>query len=370
METDIGLTPVGSSSDHNSIPQTEYNDEAVIDDELQSRKSISTKTQLQYARNGHAALRSIITSNILKKIKIELIQHSKDSELDAWRQKVEVATKSLDVANSCKTVLECKSMLQQYYNNDNDENEYRIPFLQHFNTWQSKACPTVTKLVLSPLLASMASQLLDVPTVRLYQDSLFHKRCDDGPTPWHSDARMAPFDTSNMITFWFPLDNVPSAEDGGTGLYFVDKSHVDFALPFWNPVPKCDYEEDGESKNDNDETNDVYGRLNERYGGEDSIKNHMPLEVGDCTVHAGWTLHCADGMSISKDRYALAITYVDARAEIRFDAKGGNVADVSDQNSSSLGHDEDRNSFRTWIGEVEPRQNFEHPLVPIVWPPS
>ena len=87
-------------------------------------------------------------------------------------------------------------------------------------------------------MAEAASILLNTPTIRLYQDSLFVKRVGDGWTPWHVDARMAPFDTPNMITFWVPLQSVPTPKKGGTGLRFVDGSHSDFALPYWNR-PTC-----------------------------------------------------------------------------------------------------------------------------------
>ena len=45
---------------------------------------------------------------------------------------------------------------------------------------------------------------------------------------------MMPFDTSNVITFWIPLHSIPSIDDGGTGLLFINKSHSDFSLPYWN----------------------------------------------------------------------------------------------------------------------------------------
>ena len=37
-----------------------------------------------------------------------------------------------------------------------------------------------------------------VKVYRLHLDAMFEKR--PSPTPWHTDARMAPFDTSNMLT--------------------------------------------------------------------------------------------------------------------------------------------------------------------------
>jgi hypothetical protein len=73
--------------------------------------------------------------------------------------------------------------------------------------------------------------------------------------------------------------------------------------------------------------------LEHRYGGEgveedddeDNVddgvgtRHHMPLEVGSVAVHNGWTLHCADATAAGDDRYALSITYVGGRAELRED---------------------------------------------------
>ena len=175
---------------------------------------------------------------------------------------------------------------------------------------------------------------------------------------------MAPFDTSKMITFWIPLQRVPSPEDGGTGLVFADGSHSDFALPYWNGA-------DGEE----------YDRLEERYGGgeEDGgvgggASHHMPLDVGDVTVHSGWTLHCADAADFlegeGEDRYAFSITYVDARAEVRENALASSRTADEEEEGTPLGDREDVWSFRSWAREVEPRTAFVHPSVPIVWPPE
>ncbi|KAL3827056.1 hypothetical protein ACHAXA_007563 [Cyclostephanos tholiformis] len=179
-----------------------------------------------------------------------------------------------------------------------DPNSGDLPFLQHFNAWRStnvlSDVPTIRELYLSPYMARAASVLLDSHTVRLYQDSLFIKRPGDGWT-----------------TFWIPLQDVPCPEDGGTGLHFVNGSHCDVVLPYWNGLP--------------DSGHDEHDRLDVRYGGEEDgstggVNHHMLLEVGSVTVHNGWTLHCADGADINDiDRYALSITYVDGRAELRED---------------------------------------------------
>ena len=73
--------------------------------------------------------------------------------------------------------------------------------------------------------------------------------------------------------------------------------------------------------------------------------------------HSGWTLHCANDNQDSNDRIALAISYVDANAEIRPDAL----------NDSGKGDNEDLNSYQTWAKSVPPRKKFKHDLVPIVF---
>ena len=330
----IGLQPVVhniNSSSAKKKPKLKHSSSVVSEP-----KSLSLKTQLQYARKGHTDLRNIIPPTELKQIKKDLINYSCQKELEAWQQKVEVALhlQSASVSQKYRTVEDCHRVLK----NKSTDGTLEIPFLQHFNTWRDVA--SVRSLVTSVPLTMCAKTLLDVPTVKLYQDSLFHKRENDGPTPWHSDARMAPFDTSKMITFWIPLDYIPAEAKGGTGLVFVNGSHSDFALPFWN-------------KNNGNQEGGEYDRLDIRYGGDEGMETYMPMRVGDMTAHAGWTLHSASGGDGSGQRYALAVTYVDAKAEVREDAI-----------SSAIGHHEDRKSFDDWITDVDPRCYFEHPLVP------
>lgn len=317
-----------------------------------SKHDISLQTELQYVRNGHAVIRNILSTRLLTKLRRDIVEYVDKKSLDAWKQKVEVSSNSVITADACLTVEDCIKTLQNLGIPTDS-----LPFLQYFNLWRS--IPSVKELVTSPLLGNVAAQLMDVEVVRLYQDSVFHKRIHDGPTPWHSDARMAPFDTSNMITLWIPLQQIPELEKGGTGLLFVDKSHSDFALPYWNSF---DSEE--------------YSRLDTRYGGESKISHHMPLNVGDMTAHAGWTLHCSEGHFQDsnldrQDRYALAVTFIDAKAEVRENAKDIQNRENNYESGSNacLSDNEDRWSYKSWLIDVKPRVTFEHDLLPIVWPP-
>jgi ectoine hydroxylase-related dioxygenase (phytanoyl-CoA dioxygenase family) len=302
---------------------------------------IDMEIQLNYARNGHAVLRNFITptKSNLSVIRTKLQEHAHKQELDAWKQKVQVAcgsnngNENLTFSSSrCDTIEECQEALRSLGFNTS------LPFLQYYNTWQK--IPEVKDLAFS--LGQAASILLDVPKIRLYQDALFWKRAQDGPTPWHVDARMAPLDTSHMITFWIPLQDVPK---DGTALIFCSKSHADIALPYWNPPPQQQH----------DHVSSEWDRLELRY--PKRLVDYMPMRIGDVTVHSGWTLHCSSGnnMKNGNDRMAIAISFVDGESGIR-------------PNWQNVGDNEDRWSYEAWCNEVAPRTRFTHDLVPIVWP--
>ena len=151
---------------------------------------VPLRAQLDFARRGHACLRSFLPPDAVGGIGTDLIRHASERTLQAYRQKVEVAAgggggaaaAAAAAAAACRTVEDCCSALERM-----GVPSSSLPFLQHFNAW--RVLPTARRVATSPRLASAAALLLDVPSVRLYQDSVFHKRPGDGPTPWHSDAR-------------------------------------------------------------------------------------------------------------------------------------------------------------------------------------
>jgi hypothetical protein len=240
----IGLQPVQqkktkrnkmSNQNHDKQPTQSKGTDHFLFKSNHNAPSISLQHQLDYSRNGHTVLRSFIPHETIEQLKSEIVPYANSQALAAWKQKVEVQLadssdeycrqNSESIASSLENIEACQDMLESLGIGNNGD----LPFLQFFNTWRAKDSntPTVRQLCLSPYLSQAASILMDVPTVRLYQDSLFHKRAGDGWTPWHSDCKMAPFDTSKMITFWIPLQKVPTPENGGTGLLFVNHSHSD-----------------------------------------------------------------------------------------------------------------------------------------------
>ena len=189
----------------------------------------SASASLSFERNGHVTLRSVLPPSAIEDILPSIDSAYQRQAIDVYRQKLRVLigeeeVQHLEASGGKQTLSRLKAKLNELPTD-------AIPFLQAFNLWRT--CGEVAALASSPALAGTAANLLGVPRVRLYQDSLFVKRPGDGPTHWHSDLAMSPLDTNDFVTAWVPLQPVPPEEEGGSGLVFADRSHKDVALHFW-----------------------------------------------------------------------------------------------------------------------------------------
>ena len=93
-----------------------------------------------------------------------------------------------------------------------ERDNYCKAFLQIMNLWVRDE--QVRRYTLARRFAKAAAELMGVPAVRLYHDQALFKEPGGGPTPWHQDQFYWPLDTSNAITLWMPLVDIP-AEVGG-----------------------------------------------------------------------------------------------------------------------------------------------------------
>ena len=85
------------------------------------------------------------------------------------------------------------------------------------------------------------------------------------------------------------------------------------------------------------------------------------LEVGDCSVHHGWTLHAAPKHSNPMPRVAIGFSYVYAHARLL-----GNI--TSTQSVDRLVPDEDEISYGKWLPDLRMGDIIDHPLLPVVYP--
>jgi hypothetical protein len=67
---------------------------------------------------------------------------------------------------------------------------------------------SIRRFVLSPRIARLSAELLEVCAVRLYHDNLLAKQPGCGRTPWHYDQHHFPLATDDIVTAWIPAQSI------------------------------------------------------------------------------------------------------------------------------------------------------------------
>jgi ectoine hydroxylase-related dioxygenase (phytanoyl-CoA dioxygenase family) len=147
----------------------------------------------------------------------------------------------------------------------------------------------VSDFVTMPLLGEIAARLLGVEAVRVLHFCGFFKAGGGLPTPWHQDLTYIPLDTEKVLSIWIPLTRITT--DMGV-LVFAEGSHLHGQLDDEHRVPA-------------------------RY----PLVQTGSLEVGDVSVHMGWTLHSSLKNTSTQMREAITILFYPdgARIETRGD---------------------------------------------------
>jgi ectoine hydroxylase-related dioxygenase (phytanoyl-CoA dioxygenase family) len=229
---------------------------------------------------------------------------------------------------ACRTLEACRQQLSKKADDD------ITPFLQVFNSWRRH--DALRPLACAKRLGHIAAQLMGVPRVRLYQDSLFVKRPGDDETLWHMDLATAPLDTNAFVTVWIPLTPVPATSAGGSPLRFLTGSHADKAKDYWYDPHESDDE-----------------AMLARYP---MVEDHAPLALGDATFHHGWVLHGSPPNRLPDSRVALSFAYAAADAR----TLGGDALFWPDH--------EDEISYEGWLDDVGEGGVIDHPLTPVIYP--
>ncbi|PNH02541.1 hypothetical protein TSOC_011470, partial [Tetrabaena socialis] len=212
-----------------------------------SSTTLSDSVLLRYERDGFVVTRRLLAMEGVTALRASCEYESQARRLESLRHRVRVLCPGVDAAGLTSEA-EARAALKRHATDE-------LGFLQVFNLHRSNA--------------------------GVGRDCLFLKEPGFAETNWHSDLRMAPFDTNDFVTAWIPLRPIRGARAGGgeegkggsspdSGLIFAAGSHRDFALPFWHEMEGMD--------------------LSTR---NYAIKDTGPMEVGDVSWHHGWTLHCA-----------------------------------------------------------------------------
>jgi ectoine hydroxylase-related dioxygenase (phytanoyl-CoA dioxygenase family) len=205
---------------------------------------------------------------------------------------------------------------------------YGKAFIQIMNLWTKSE--QVKKFVLARRFAKIAADLMGVDGVRIYHDQALFKEPGGGHTPWHQDQVYWPLDTSNTITLWMPLVDIP-AEVGS--MTFASSTHRHGYI----------------SKSTiSDESHTNFAHYIE--GKHIPTVNYGALKAGDATFHYGWTLHSAPGNPTANMREVMTIIYV---------ADGSIVAEP-DSNAR-------KKDLETWFPGLKPGDPVSSPINPLVY---
>lgn len=149
----------------------------------------------------------------------------------------------------------------------------------------------IKSYVLSPRIAKIAANLLDIKKVRLYHDNVLAKEPGCGRTPWHYDDHHFPLATDDVVTAWIPAQPIP-IEMG--------------PLAFAKPLSVHQLVEDIEF-NKFDTSYDK--KIIEIFKYNDVSIENGPFELGEVSFHHNKSFHTAASNKSNLDRIVLANTF-------------------------------------------------------------
>jgi ectoine hydroxylase-related dioxygenase (phytanoyl-CoA dioxygenase family) len=170
-----------------------------------------------------------------------------------------------------------------------ERSTYDRAFLQVMNLWEQS--PLVGRFVMGQRLGRIAAELLEVAGVRLYHDQSLYKEPGGGITPAHADQYYWPLATDRTITAWIPLQAVP--DDMGPLGFYARSQSVEF----------------GRDLGISDESEAKISENMERHGFE-FISG--AFDLGEVSLHLGWTFHKAGANLSTKPRSVMTVIYMDA----------------------------------------------------------
>jgi len=204
---------------------------------------------------------------------------------------------------------------------------YDQAFLQVMNLWESS--PRVLEFVLSKRLGRIAAELLGVRGVRLYHDQSLYKEPAGGITPAHADQYYWPLASDRTVTAWIPLQAVPLPM-GPLG-FFAGSQREQF----------------GRELAISDESEQVISRAMQERG---FPFIEAPFEIGDLSLHMGWTFHRAGANDTGQGRSVMTIIYMD-----------------QDMRLTAPRNDMQRNDWATWCPGAVPGQVIQTARNPLIY---
>lgn len=264
--------------------------------DLSSEYAISDAQAAEFAANGHILLRGVCSKE----------------EIVPWRKALYDTTFA-----GAGTLLPMEQ-----------RGTYGKAFIQVGNLWERDE--RIKGFSFAQRFGKIAAKLMGVKGVRMYHDQALYKEAGGGPTPWHQDQYYWPLASAKSITMWMPLIDI-SAYQGA--LTFASGSHKEGAFS---------------TVAISDESQATFQRLVKDKGFK--VVNMGDMAAGDCTFHAGWTLHSAPANRSENVREVMTIIYIDAEMRI-----------------SEPEYDARWNDLKRWFPGKKPGDLADSELNPVIW---
>ncbi|MBD2843827.1 phytanoyl-CoA dioxygenase family protein [Paenibacillus sp. IB182496] len=209
-----------------------------------------------------------------------------------------------------------------------ERDTYGQAFIQISNLWETSA--QVRRFVMARRFAGIAARLMQADGVRIYHDQALFKEPGGGHTPWHQDQIYWPLDTTQTITMWMPLVDIPA--DVGSMSFVSGSYHRGYISKLV--------------------ISDESHRTLQHYidGSGMPVVHYGAMQAGDATFHAGWTLHSAPSNPTDAMRKVMTIIYV---------ADGTRILEP-DSNAR-------RSDLTRWMPERRPGELADSRLNPLVY---
>lgn len=174
-----------------------------------------------------------------------------------------------------------------------EKTTYEQSFVQCMRLWETDS--VVRKLSCHPALAAAAAQLLDVASVRLWQDQALYKEAGGRETTAHQDETFWPIGSAPLVSAWIPFDAIN--QHNGAMAYVPGSHHVGNLRPVDITHQSKPYDILGDPK------------LNK------AQPQWVNVQPGAVVWHHGLTVHQAAANNSTQTRRVFTVVYVASDAQ-------------------------------------------------------
>ena len=173
-----------------------------------------------------------------------------------------------------------------------EKSRYEQSFVQCMRLWETT--PELAGLTCHAHLAGVATQLLGVAGVRLWQDQSLYKEAGGAETTPHQDQTFWPIGEEPLVSAWIPFDDVTI--EGGAMAY-VPGSHKAGRLAVVDIT----------------HSSEPYDILSDsRLNGE--APKYVEVKAGSVIWHHGMTVHQAAANTLAATRRVFTVVYIGDQA--------------------------------------------------------